>query len=92
MRFPLTEERVAAVQCYLRDNDPIFVRKNLKRLLDGTLGQLAVGDTVTVARRWVDRTKSYGGAVVCVYSLYALVAVSRTTSISYLHVKDSQGN
>lgn len=47
----LTEERVAAVRCYLRDDDPIFVRRNLKRLLEGTLVQLAVGDTVTVARR-----------------------------------------
>lgn len=47
----LAEERLTAVRCYLRDNDPIFVRRNLKRLMDGTLVGLAVGETVTVARR-----------------------------------------
>lgn len=46
------EERVASVRCYLRDDDPIFVRRNLKRLLAGSLAQLDVGDTVTVARRF----------------------------------------
>lgn len=47
----LTEERVAAVQCYLRDGDPIFIRSNLKRLKAGTLVRLRVDDTVVVARR-----------------------------------------
>lgn len=47
----LTEERLAAVRCYFRDDDPIFIRTNLKRLLEGTLICLEKGDTVTVARR-----------------------------------------
>lgn len=44
-------ERLAAVRCYLRDDDPIFIRRNLRRLQEGVLARLAVGDTVTVARR-----------------------------------------
>lgn len=47
----LTEERLEAVRYYLRDDDPIFVRSNLKRLIEGTLVRLEKGDTVTVARR-----------------------------------------
>ena len=70
LRFPLNEERVAAVRCYLRDNDPIFVRKNLKRLLEGTLEQLAVGDTVTVARRYVGRLDPELWRCCCVFTAY----------------------
>lgn len=47
----LTDERLNAVRCYLRDEDPLFVRTNLRRLLNGTLVQLENGDSVSVARR-----------------------------------------
>lgn len=51
--FVLTKERVAAVRCYFRENDPLFIRANLSKLRDGNLKPLAVGDTVRVARRYV---------------------------------------
>lgn len=49
--FVLTKERVAAVRCYFRENDPLFIRANLGKLRDGTLLPLRVGDTVNAARR-----------------------------------------
>ena len=54
--FVLTNERVAAVRCYLRENDPLFIRANLSKLRDGTLKPLVVGDTVKAARRYVGLT------------------------------------
>lgn len=45
------EARIATVKCYFRDDDPIFIRRNLNRLQKGTLAELAVGDIVNVARR-----------------------------------------
>lgn len=49
--FVLTEERMAAVRCYFREGDPLVIRANLTKLAEGTLKRLAVGDTVSVARR-----------------------------------------
>lgn len=47
----LTPRRLEAVQLYCRDEDPLFVRVNLKRLLEGKLERLLLGDIVNVARR-----------------------------------------
>lgn len=45
------EARIATIKCYFRDDDPIFIRRNLNCLRKGTLAELAVGDIVNVARR-----------------------------------------
>lgn len=50
--FVLTKERVAAVRCYFREDDPLFIRANLSKLREGTLKPLAAGDTVKAARRY----------------------------------------
>lgn len=50
-RIVVDEARIATVKCYFRDDDPIFIRRNLNRLRKGTLAELAVGDIVNVARR-----------------------------------------
>lgn len=58
-------DRIAAVKLYTRDEDPLFVRINLDKLLKGKLLVLRVGDMVTVARRWVGTvvsSPSRGGA------------------------------
>ncbi len=60
--FVLTKERVAAVQLYLRESDPLFIRANLNKLREGTLKPFVVGDTVKAARR------CGRGCVLCVFS------------------------
>ncbi|CAM9343990.1 unnamed protein product [Pylaiella littoralis] len=69
--FVLTKERMAAVGCYLRENDPLFIRANLSKLREGTLKRLAVGDTVKVARRCRGENKVGGdGSVMAVLPLF----------------------
>ncbi|CAM9784127.1 unnamed protein product [Ectocarpus sp. 13 AM-2016] len=55
---------MAAVRCYLRDGDPLFIRSNLSKLEAGTLTHLAVGDTVRVARRCRGENKEGGQGIV----------------------------
>ncbi|CBN79649.1 conserved unknown protein [Ectocarpus siliculosus] len=55
---------MAAVRCYLRDGDPLFIRSNLSKLEAGTLTRLAVGDTVRVARRCRGENKEGGQGIV----------------------------
>ncbi|CAN0081689.1 unnamed protein product, partial [Ectocarpus fasciculatus] len=57
---------VAAVRCYLRDGDPLFIRSNLSKLEAGTLTRLAAGDTVRVARRCRGENKEGGQGIVLV--------------------------
>eukprot|EP00903_Cladosiphon_okamuranus_P013658 g12719.t1 len=59
--FVLTKERVAAVRCYFRENDPLFIRANLTKLREGTLKPLVVGDTVKAARRCQEGENKVGG-------------------------------
>ncbi|CAN0178276.1 unnamed protein product, partial [Discosporangium mesarthrocarpum] len=53
-------ERLRAVERYLRDEDPPFVRENLELLLQGELAQLDKGDIVEVARRCRGEMKEGG--------------------------------
>ncbi|CAM9263881.1 unnamed protein product, partial [Ectocarpus sp. 8 AP-2014] len=55
---------MAAVRCYLRDGDPLFIRSNLSKLEAGALTRLAVGDTVRVARRCRGENKEGGQGIV----------------------------
>lgn len=47
----LSEDRIEAVRSYCREEDPPFIRNNLRRMLEGTLEPLELGDIVNVARR-----------------------------------------
>ncbi|CAM9659453.1 unnamed protein product, partial [Choristocarpus tenellus] len=58
--FELQQGRLEYVRRYLRNEDPLYVRRNLDKLCQGDLENLVEGDIVEVARRCQSERKEGG--------------------------------